>query len=153
VQTLLALAHGILREQHDAEDVIHDVFLEAWRRCADYEESRGSVRTWLLVRTRYRAFDRLRTRVRRRDMAASVEGEVSPANSGEQGLAVSDRHRLPAALAQIPEALRHVILLAYFEGLSTLEISSRLGIPTGTVKSRTHAAIKTLRSVLGTTHE
>ncbi|MEY4579559.1 MAG: hypothetical protein RL701_4262 [Pseudomonadota bacterium] len=156
-QALLAFAYGVLREQHDAEDVIHDVFLEAWRgrHSHEYSESRASVRTWLLMRTRYRTLDRLRSSARaRRHKLAESHASVPPAPfAGQPATSVGDGHRLPAALAQIPETLRHVIVLAYFEGLSTLEISSRLGIPAGTVKSRTHAAIKTLRSVLGVAHE
>lgn len=149
-QTLLAVAHGFLRDRQESEDLVHDVFLEAWRACADYCAARGSVRSWLLLRTRSRALDRLRSRARRRTFAAvsSTCTDDSSTHDLDQ-----DKHRLPAALAQMSEPQQGVIRLAYFEGLSTSEIASRLGIPAGTVKSRTHAALKTLRSVLGIADE
>ena len=61
VRTLLALAHGIVGSRAEAEDVIHDVFLEVWRHCAQYDPQRASVRTWLLMRVRSRSLDRLRS--------------------------------------------------------------------------------------------
>lgn len=146
-RSLLALAQSLLRHRHDAEDLLHDVFLEAWRCADDYSPERGSVRSWLLMRTRSRALDRLRSSSRRRSaVSTQSQGEASAALP--EAL-TADRHRLPAALAQVPEAQQGVLVLAYFEGLTTHEISSRLGIPEGTVKSRAHAAIQTLRKLLG----
>jgi RNA polymerase sigma-70 factor (ECF subfamily) len=145
--TLLALAYRLLRDRQESEDLIHDVFLEAWQHCAEYSQARSSVRGWLLLRTRSRALDRLRARARRRDASTGTEN-IESGQAHEYSMP-SDEHRLPGALAQMPVTQKDVLVLSYFEGLSTLEISSRLGIPTGTVKSRTHAAIATLRHVLG----
>jgi RNA polymerase sigma-70 factor (ECF subfamily) len=144
--TLLALAFRLLRDKQESEDLIHDVFLEAWQHCAEYAQARSSVRSWLMLRTRSRSLDRLRSRTRRRDATARSE-PVELARGQDHKL--SDGHRLPGALAQMPVTQQDVIVLSYFEGLSTLEISSRLGIPAGTVKSRTHAAIAALRHALG----
>jgi RNA polymerase sigma-70 factor (ECF subfamily) len=141
---LLALAGGMLRSRHEAEDLIHDVFLEAWRRSADYVEERGSVRTWLLVRTRSRALDRLKSAGRPR-VVPNEESQHATLPTG-----MGDQRRLRELLTQMPEPQQQVLMLGYFEGLSTLEIAERLGIPAGTVKSRTRAALIALRSVLGT---
>jgi RNA polymerase sigma-70 factor (ECF subfamily) len=142
---LLALAQSLLRSAAEAEDLIHDVFLEAWRRAADYSAERGSVRTWLLLRTRSRCFDRLKSR-RRATLTDAPEAHapvaLAPAHDG-------DKSRLHQILSSIPEPQQEVILLGYFEGLSTTEIALRLGIPAGTVKSRTRAALISLRTVLG----
>ena len=54
---MLGLARRIVIGKPEAEDIVHDVFLEAWRRAADYDENRGSVKAWLLLRTRSRAID------------------------------------------------------------------------------------------------
>jgi RNA polymerase sigma-70 factor, ECF subfamily len=142
---LLALAHGILRSQQEAEDLIHDVFLEAWRRSTDYERERGSVRTWLVLRTRSRCLDRIKSG-RRATLSESPEehAEVMSAPDHEP-----DQGRLHQILSSMPEPQREVIRLGYFEGLSTAEIALRLGIPAGTVKSRTRAALSSLRTVLG----
>ena len=147
--TLLALAQGVLRDRQEAEDVIHDVFLEAWQHCSEYSEARASVRSWLLLRTRSRAVDRVRMKARRNVLTNDAVRDESQKRVANTDITLIDQHRLPAALSRIPEAQQQVIWLAYFEGLSTPEIASRLGIPAGTVKSRTHAALATLRGMLG----
>lgn len=150
VSCLLALAQSLLRDRREAEDLIHDVFLEAWRHCADYSAERGSVRTWLSIRTRSRALDRLKaTRPRQTESAdlERLEGARTAAEADAHAL-LGDQHRLRQTLSQMPEAQQEVIVLGYFEGLSTTEMASRLGIPAGTVKSRTRAALSTLRNLL-----
>jgi len=150
VRSLLALARSLLRSPAEAEDLIHDVFLEAWQRSADYSEARGSVRTWLLLRTRSRALDRLKSAGRPR--VVSTESTAEAAELGSTPTSLGDQGRLRQLLEQMPDGQRQVIALGYFEGLSTTEIASRLGIPTGTVKSRTRAALLSLRSVLEDEH-
>jgi RNA polymerase sigma-70 factor (ECF subfamily) len=147
VRSLLALARAMLQSRQAAEDLIHDVFLEAWQRSGDYSAERGSVRTWLLLRTRSRALDRLKSAGRPR--VVSWEAEADTAHGTGLPNATEDRSRLRELLAQMPDAHREVLVLGYFEGLSTTEIAMRLGIPAGTVKSRTRAALTTLRTVLG----
>jgi RNA polymerase sigma-70 factor, ECF subfamily len=146
--TLVVVAQCIVRDRQDAEDVVHDVFLEVWRNCAEYSQARASVRTWLVMRARSRSLDRLRANHRRQTVGASAQGEVS-VRKQTTDVMLHDTHRLQSALARVPAPQQGVLMLAYFEGLSTAEISVRLGIPAGTVKSRTHAALKTLRKVLG----
>lgn len=146
ISSLLALAQGLLKSRQEAEDLIHDVFLEAWRRSGDYSEQRGSVRAWLLVRARSRAFDRLKSAGRPRVVPNEQLESSAPPHVGEQ-------RRLRDLLSQMPEAQQQVIMLGYYEGLSTVEIAERLGIPAGTVKSRTRAALASLRSVLGTSDD
>lgn len=150
VACLLALAQSLLRDRREAEDLIHDVFLEAWRHCADYSADRGTVRTWLSIRTRSRALDRLKAARPRQTESADMERieGVRSASEAEGHAMLGDQHRLRQTLSQMPEAQQEVILLGYFEGLSTTEMASRLGIPAGTVKSRTRAALSTLRSLL-----
>jgi RNA polymerase sigma-70 factor, ECF subfamily len=150
--TLVAVTQCIVRDRQDAEDVVHDVFLEVWRNCADYSQSRASVRTWLVMRARSRALDRLRANNRRQAVGVSARGEAS-VRKHTPDVMLDDKHLLLSALAQVPAPQQGVLVLAYFEGLSTAEISSRLGIPAGTVKSRTHAALKTLRNALGIADE
>jgi RNA polymerase sigma-70 factor (ECF subfamily) len=140
---LFGYAQGMLRHRQEAEDLIHDVFLEAWRRSGDYSAERGSVRAWLLVRVRSRALDRLKSAGRSR----VVSEEQQP--SAVLPLGVGDERRVRELLSRMPEAQQEVIVLGYFEGLSTVEIAERLQIPAGTVKSRTRAALGALRTVLG----
>jgi RNA polymerase sigma-70 factor, ECF subfamily len=143
---LLALAVRMLQDKQESEDLLHDVFLEAWQHSAEYSEARSTVRGWLLLRMRSRALDRLRTRARRRGATAD---EQLPGSSTAPETTLTAQRALPSALAKIPVPQQAVIVLSYFEGLNTVEISSRLGIPAGTVKSRAHAAMAALRQSLG----
>lgn len=145
VRSLFVLARGMLKNHEEAEDLIHDVFLEAWRRSSDYSEERGTVRAWLFMRARSRALDRLKAAGRPLN---ALHDEISTAP-----LPMGDRSRLRELLAKMPAVQQQVLLLGYFEGLSTNEIAERLGIPAGTVKSRTRAALGALRSLLGAKDE
>jgi RNA polymerase sigma-70 factor (ECF subfamily) len=144
---MLGVASRILRDRRDAEDLVHDVFVEAWRKASSFSEQRGSVRSWLLVRTRSRAIDRLRSLEVARRHARSEQ-----AQAGDGGIPVSedpsstpDQRRARAALDALPQAQREVLELAYFEGLTCSEIAARCDAPLGTVKSRLAAGMRELR--------
>lgn len=146
---LLALALRIIRDRREAEDLLHDVFLEVWRSAKDYDLTRGRVRTWLIIRMRSRALDVTKSaRVSRRSGDAEII-ERMPADADVAG--APDRQRVRAALAELSAEQRQVLELAYFEGQSCSEISDRIGIPIGTVKSRLAAALGKLRQTLGAT--
>lgn len=148
---LLAVGVRVLREREEAEDVLHDVFLEAWKKAATFDATRGTVRCWLLLRMRSRALDRLRAPRRARrvvlDDAAQDALEAAPAPEarlrGEGGA-------LARALAALPEEQRRPLELVYFEGLSVAQAGERLSTPVGTMKSRMFAARAALRAALGT---
>jgi len=144
-QVLLGLAIRIVREKREAEDLLHDVFLEAWRQAKDFDPKRGRVRTWLAIRMRSRALD------------LQKSARVSR-NAGDAGLEVvadererqsPDHARVRSALAALGTDQRRVVELAYFEGLSCSEIATRLTIPIGTVKSRLAAGMTRLRDCIG----
>jgi RNA polymerase sigma-70 factor (ECF subfamily) len=146
---MLALAQRIVGRGAEAEDVIHDVFLEAWRHAADYDRTRGSVKSWLLLRTRSRSLD-VQKSARVSKQASALDdswlAQLSDGNSDEAG--APDRARLRRVLVALPAEQREVLLLGYFEGLSSSEIAERVGIPLGTVKSRVAAALTALRDTL-----
>lgn len=146
---LLALALRIIRDRREAEDLLHDVFLEVWRSAKDYDLARGRVRTWLIIRMRSRALDVTKSaRVSRR----SGDPEVLDRMVAEGDVAGSpDRQRVRAALAELSADQRQVLELAYFDGQSCSEIAERIGIPIGTVKSRLAAGLGKLRQTLGAT--
>lgn len=147
--TLLATAVRLLGNQREAEDLIHDVLMEAWQKASDYDRARGSVRTWLLIRLRSRALDRWRRagRIRILAMDERTLDDVLPAPAGDPGQSV-DHARVRRAVQELPETQRQALELAYFEGLSSSEIAERLTIPIGTVKSRTAAGMAKLRALL-----
>jgi RNA polymerase sigma-70 factor (ECF subfamily) len=145
----LLLAVGVQRlgDRREAEEVLHDVFVEAWRAAGDYDEERGTVRAWLVTRMNSRSLDR------RKSAAVSRRVPYDGARAERIGVAddpagAVDCQRVQAALAALPLEQRQVVELAYFAGLSSSEIAERAEMPVGTVKSRTAAALGRLRAQL-----
>src|SRR5690349_21518005 len=116
---LLGLALKIVRERREAEDLLHDVLLEAWRHAKDFDPKRGRVRTWLAIRMRSRALD-LQKSARVSRNAGDAGLEVVP---DETERATPDHGRVRGALADVSPDQRRVLELAYFEGLSCSEIA------------------------------
>lgn len=151
---MLATARRILGDLRGAEDLVHDVFLEAWRLAHSYDAERGSVRTWLLVRLRSRALDRCRSGHLRRTVPIPAEPRAAPDHRDVPDIAdMTDHGTLRAVLQALPGEQRLVLEHAYFAGLSATEIAALLAIPVGTVKSRLGAGLKKLRSALRVGHE
>lgn len=151
---LLGLAARILGHDGAAEDVVQEVLLEVWNRAATYDPARSSVSTWLILRLRSRAVDRLRSaRVRSSAVeAASKETPASDRHASPEGPAnvwFSERQaRVRRALAELPEEQRQVLDWAFFAGMSQREIAARFAVPLGTVKTRTLLALRKLRAAL-----
>lgn len=138
---LMAVGMRVLHESRDAEDVLHEVFVEAWKQATTYDPARGSVRAWLVTRMRSRALDRAKSAVRTRSVA--LDDAPVPAARPERSR--DDHDRLHNALDTLPTEQRQVLELGYFEGLSSSEIASLLEVPVGTVKSRVAAGLQKLR--------
>ena len=146
---MLALAQRIAGRAAEAEDLLHDVFLEAWRHAADYDRTRGSVKSWLLLRTRSRSLD-VRKSARLSKQASGLDDSwlAQLVDSSTEGAAAPDQARVRRVLLALPAEQREVLLLGYFEGLSSSEIAEQVGVPLGTVKSRVAAALAALRGAL-----
>jgi len=150
-----SLVLHMVRDAAEAEDVVEEVFWQAWRQAARYEPERGGVSTWLLTMTRSRALDRLRSLRRRREetvpLAVAAEtvatSGVTPQGAAELSEA---RELVAAALGELPVEQREALELAYFGGLSQTEIAARTGQPLGTVKTRMRLAMQKLRTSLAT---
>ena len=146
---LLGLLMRILGDRAEAEEVLQDVFLQVWRRAADYDGSRGRPFVWLTTLARNRALDRIDAlRSRQRAAAGATSAIGSAPDPAELASVAEDGCRLRRALAEIPAAQREVLLLGYFEGLSQSEIAARLGAPLGTVKSHARLGLTKLRALL-----
>jgi RNA polymerase sigma-70 factor (ECF subfamily) len=144
------VARGVLRNTADAEDVAQEALLRAYRRF-DRLRDRNRFRAWL-VRIAFRlALDRLRSGKRRelRDTLWSQPEHQPPAATAEDLAASSEfQAHLENALAELPEKLRLVLLLAAMQGHTIDEIAGMLGISTGTVKSRIFYARRQLAEKL-----
>ncbi|HTQ08130.1 MAG TPA: sigma-70 family RNA polymerase sigma factor [Polyangiaceae bacterium] len=148
---LLALLIQILRDRSEAEDVLHDVFLEAWQKAATYAVERGTVGAWLSLRARSRAIDRCRAAPRTRAVPLEGSDGEGPIDPSVDPARIRDHQRLSKAFTVMTPDEQEVIVLGYFEGLSSSEIAEKLGAPIGTVKSRTRSALQKLRGALGET--
>ena len=134
------------RDHARAEDVVQETLLRAWRNRDRLEESRGSVRSWLFTVARNIVIDEWRTRRIHGELAVAEVPEVrEPTDETDQLLlswVVSD------ALLNLSPDHRAVLVECYFRGASVAQAADRLGIPEGTVKSRTHYALRALRLAL-----
>ena len=147
---LFGLLMRILNNREEAEDVLQEVFLQVWRRAADFDETRGRPFTWLVTLARSRGIDRLRTLAARERVAvagARDETEVV-SDAASDTLRSEQRDVVNSALAQLPDEQSQLLLLAYFDGLSQSEIAERLGAPLGTVKTRMRTGLMKLRELL-----
>lgn len=150
--TLLVVALRVTGNRPEAEEVVQDAFMRAWREAGSFDRTRGSALAWLITLTRNRSIDLVRSRRRRalhEDEAADAEPrEASPTPE----LALVDAERAAAvrlALETLRPEQRAVLDLAYFAGLSHSEIAEKLGQPLGTVKTRILQAVRHLREHLG----
>ena len=150
----LGLACRLLGSREEAEEVVQEAFLAAWRALGDYDPTRGSARTWFLTLVRHRAIDALRARGRRPAVPLEGRAEVEdPHDVSAAAIAHAEGQAVRAALAALPAAQRQALELAYFGGLSHTEIAERLEAPMGTVKGRIRLGLDRLRAALGVSEE
>ncbi len=143
----------MLRMSSDAEDLLQEVFVQVWHQANRYSEERGTPEAWIVNIVRSRAIDKLRS-IRRMERSFVLTDDPAKAESSdnvESSAAESEtKLTMNSALANLPEAQRKVLELAYFDGLSQSEIADRLKEPLGTVKTRMRSGIQRLRDLLGT---
>jgi RNA polymerase sigma-70 factor (ECF subfamily) len=148
------LAYRLTGQQVLAQDVVHDSFLALWRAPEAYDPARGPFRTFFLSLVHHRAVDTIRReeRMRRRNERASnleplTDEDVAEGVVDQAYLSIR-RDEVREALTTLPPDQRRVLEMAYFDGLTQVVIAERLGIPLGTVKTRTLAAMQKLRAAL-----
>ena len=146
------LAQRILADRELAEEITGDVYLQVWRSAASYDPQRGNPLAWLLTIARSRAIDRLRAIAGDRKQTAPFELGLKTASAEpnpEETSNLAQRGRfVRAALERLSHEQREAIELAFFGGLSHLEIASTLGAPLGTVKTRIRLGMGRLRETL-----
>lgn len=153
--TLYALLLRILGNPEDAQEVLQESFVKVWTSAKMFDAVRGSEAAWLISIARSRGIDKLRSRRIRVDRENDAGREISIQSSfvekttgAEEAIRAEERTAVRGALAELPDAQRIALELAYFEGLSQSEIAERLGEPLGTVKTRMQLGMRKLRDRL-----
>jgi RNA polymerase sigma-70 factor (ECF subfamily) len=148
-----ALALKIIRQPFLAEEITQEAFLALWRRPRAYREDRGSVRAWLMSTVHHRAVDLIRReeaqrrRAEEMDPTDAVEEDIGE-TFVEEAAFEERRAAAVAALGGLPPEQRQVLEMMYFEGKSQSKVAGELGLPLGTVKSRTLLGMRRLRSAI-----
>jgi RNA polymerase sigma-70 factor (ECF subfamily) len=155
IAQVYGISRAVLRCKEDAEEVVCDVYTCVWQRAHTYDSSRGTVTAWLAVMTRNRAVDRIRQRrdslslddEHHRALAGSLAAEApGPEELTAQFQSGSAVHR---ALRSLSPVRRHLLGLAFFQGLSHKQIAAVTRMPLGTVKSHLRRALAVLQGELG----
>ena len=142
------LAFRILRDRALAEDAVQEAFLAVWRSADAYKRERAKPSTWILTVVHRRAVDLVRREQRRRGEPLEAAPEPASGPVDEDVTLRNRRVAVQAALAELPGDQRQALELAYYGGLTQSELSERLGVPLGTVKSRMFAGLGRLRELL-----
>jgi len=144
------LARHLLRDEHDAQDVVQEAYLRAWRFFDTFRG--GDERAWLLTIVRHCCYTSRRTKRGAEHVAYDDEQHGAEAGSryaaDAKAVSESERDNLDSALDRLPSEFREVLVLRELEGLSYKDIARVTGVPVGTVMSRIARARDRLRRVL-----
>jgi len=146
---VLSYVTGLLKDRYLAEDVVQETMLRAWRHCGEFRPEKGSVRGWLIRVAHNVAMDTVRMR---RSRPTEVAEDAAPeAPVADHADAVVTALHVRRALDRLSPSHRAVIEEIYLNGRTAREAAARLGIPEGTVFSRSYYALRILRQEMGVT--
>ena len=148
---LYSLAYQVTGAERFAQDVVQETFVALWRDAARFDPAKGAVSPWLFSLARHKAIDLVRREQNVRKRTADVDLELREADDdvdNEAWLGIR-RERVRAAIEDLTPIQREALDLAFFQGLTHVEVAERLGIPLGTAKTRIRSALLRLRDVLG----
>jgi RNA polymerase sigma-70 factor (ECF subfamily) len=144
------IAHRTGAAYEAVDDVVQETMLRLWRSAHRFDPDRGTEPTFIAAVARNAAIDLARREACRPAVPSSDALELAPPPaSASEAERVATVMTVRAALRQLPPAQRELLRLAYFEQLTQDEIATRLGLPVGTVKSRTFHAFRCLRAIIG----
>jgi RNA polymerase sigma-70 factor (ECF subfamily) len=145
---------GVIRDESDVDDVLHDVLLQVWEQGHRYNPNEKGLRGLLVTLARRRAFDRLRRRAAYRRATESLKTDSDNPLTFETSTMSSEvevhdlSQLLNRVIQELPDAQKEVIQLAFFKGMSQREIAAKRQISLGTVKTRLHLALRKLYNYL-----
>ncbi|MBI5771584.1 MAG: sigma-70 family RNA polymerase sigma factor [Verrucomicrobia bacterium] len=150
---VFSLVVRILRSRAEAEEILQEAFWQVWERAPDYRVELGSPFCWIVTIARRKAIDRLRANARHLQRIAAAQGARAEddfvAPLGAESLGADERSAaVRAGLARLGNEERRAIALAFFDGLTHVEIAAALGTPVGTVKARIRRGLLKLKPAL-----
>jgi RNA polymerase sigma-70 factor, ECF subfamily len=145
---LFGLILRILRNRHEAEEVLQEAFVTVWTRAETYNEALGSPLAWLVRVARNRAIDRLRANAVRQRAAEHAPPPPQVETPDARACLNEQQRQVARALETLPPEQRALIEQAYFLGLTQSELAERFHLPPGTVKTRIRTGMLTLREQL-----
>ena len=142
-RVVYAVAFRVLSDTSAAEDVLQDVFMQMWRNPQAFKASRGRLAAWLAVIARNRAIDQLR---KKRPEAEAAETVIA-VDPDLENTAVRNQsiEKVRTVLAGMPAEQRAALEMAFFEGLTHVEIAGKTGQPLGTIKTRIRSGLSAVR--------
>jgi RNA polymerase sigma-70 factor (ECF subfamily) len=148
---LYSLAYQVTHADRFAQDVVQEVFVALWRDAARFDPARGNVAPWLFSLARHKAIDLVRRESTIRKRTADVDLELHEAEDDVDHATWLNirRQRVREAIEALSPIQREALELAFFQGLTHVEVAERLEIPLGTAKTRIRSALLRLRDVLG----
>ncbi len=150
--TLYGIVLRVVRDPAQSEEVTQEVFVALWRQAPRFDAARGEVRGWAVTIAHRRAVDCVRSEQSRRDRqrrAAAVPAGA-PDSPSDAVIDSLDRDRARLAMNELSDAQRRALELAYFDGLTHVEIAEQLRVPLGTAKTRIRDGLSRLRSLMET---
>ncbi|TAN21721.1 MAG: sigma-70 family RNA polymerase sigma factor [Chitinophagaceae bacterium] len=146
---LFGIILRIIPVQQEAEDALQEVFIKIYHHIGNYDAAKGRLYTWMLHIARNTAIDTLRSKeFQKAKKIHALDESVNNEMNDLSSVSNMDHVGLDKVLSALNEDQKQVIIMAYFEGYTQEEISKELGIPLGTVKTRTRNALIQLRKLL-----
>ncbi|HEY0905344.1 MAG TPA: ECF RNA polymerase sigma factor SigK [Acidimicrobiales bacterium] len=142
----------VVRDPSQAEEVTQEVYLQAWRTAARFDEQKGSALSWLMTLAHRRAVDRVRSAesASRQDTTYHQRTQVVPHDTTAEAAETSiEARRVRSALAELTNVQREALELAYFGGYTHTEVATMLDLPVGTAKTRIRDGLIRLRDAMG----
>lgn len=154
---LFGMIYKVLRNREESEDLLQEIFVQAWEKAEQYDPTRGMVYSFLVTMTRNKAIDRTRSKAyknNKKDDHVINDDDFSlnlshDSPNPEENMELNERAiKVREALGSLNKKEREVLYISYFHGLSQTEISEKIKIPLGTVKYRMRQGMIKLREML-----
>lgn len=152
---IFSMVLRIVKNREDAEEILQNIFMQVWDKAGNFNSNKGSVYAWLITLARNKAIDKIRSSDFRNkfnlsafDNELKIPEDIYPGTEIDAAIAQERSEYVKKALEQIPGKQREAIEMIFFEGYTQNEISEKLKLPLGTVKTRCRQGMMKLQNLL-----